>query len=103
MAFRPSFREALEAGETILLNSIGLTNPGIQSALSYLAPQWAEYGTTVLLSLSADSVDQFGEMTAMTRAVSGFQGLELNLSCPISKMAPCRPHCGVDGGGGGGG
>ena len=77
-----SFREALEAGETILLNSIGLTNPGIQPALSYLAPQWAEYGTTVLLSLSADSVDQFGEMTAMAQGVSGFQGVELNLSCP---------------------
>ena len=64
------------------MNSIGLTNPGLQAALSRLAPQWAEYGTTVLLSLSADSVDQFGEMTAMTRAVGGFQGLELNLSCP---------------------
>ena len=77
-----SFRQALEAGETILLNSIGLTNPGIESALSDLAPQWAEYGTTVLLSLSADSVDQFGEMAAMTRGISGFQALELNLSCP---------------------
>ena len=77
-----SFREALEAGETILLNSIGLTNPGIDAALSDLAPRWTGYGTTVLLSLSADSVEQFGEMTAMTRDASGFQGLELNLSCP---------------------
>jgi len=77
-----SFRQAVEAGETILLNSIGLTNPGIEAALSALAPPWAEYGTTVLLSLSADSVEQFGEMTAMTRDTGGFQALELNLSCP---------------------
>ena len=77
-----SFRQALEAGETILLNSIGLTNPGIEAALSDLASQWAGYGTTVLFSLSADSVDQFGEMAAMSRAASGFQALELNLSCP---------------------
>ena len=77
-----SFREAMEAGEFILLNSIGLTNPGIESALEHLTPQWADYGTTVLLSLSADSVAQFGEMTAMTRGVAGFQALELNLSCP---------------------
>ena len=77
-----SFRQALEAGDTNLLNSIGLTNPGIEAALSDFVPQWAGYGTTVLLSLSADSVDQFGEMTVMARAASGFQALELNLSCP---------------------
>ena len=77
-----SFRQALEDGDTILLNSIGLTNPGIEAALSDMTPTWKKYGTTVLLSLSADSVEQFGEMTAMTRDADGFQGLELNLSCP---------------------
>ena len=69
-------------GDTILLNSIGLTNPGIEAALSNLTPIWKEYGTTVLLSLSADSADQFGEMAAMTQDFTGFQALELNLSCP---------------------
>ena len=77
-----SFRQALEDGDTILLNSIGLTNPGIEAALSDLTPIWKEYGTTVLLSLSADSADQFGEMAAMTQDFTGFQALELNLSCP---------------------
>ena len=77
-----SFRQALEDGDTILLNSIGLTNPGIEAALSDLTPIWQGYGTTVLLSLSADSADQFGEMAAMTRDFTGFQALELNLSCP---------------------
>ena len=78
----PSYREAWERGDFIFLNSIGLANPGIESALADLAPQWAKFGTTVLLSLSADSVTQFGDMTAMTRGVAGFQGIELNLSCP---------------------
>ena len=77
-----SFRQAMEAGDHVFLNSIGLTNPGIEDALSQLTPEWANYGTTVLLSLSADSVAQFGEMTAMARGVGGFQALELNLSCP---------------------
>tara|TARA_B100000745_G_scaffold156350_1_gene102428 strand:- start:2909 stop:3532 length:624 start_codon:yes stop_codon:yes gene_type:complete len=36
----------------------------------------------MILSLSADSVSEFGEMTAMTNGVSGFQAIELNLSCP---------------------
>ncbi len=77
-----SFRVAREQGESVLLNSIGLTNPGIEAALKDLAPQWAKWDATVLLSLSADSVDQFGEMAKMTRGVAGFQAIELNLSCP---------------------
>ena len=77
-----SFRQAMEDGDLIFLNSIGLTNPGIEAALEQLTPQWAEYGSTVLLSLSADSVAQFGEMAAMARGVAGFQAVELNLSCP---------------------
>lgn len=77
-----SFREAREAGECIYLNSIGLANPGIEVALAVLAPQWAKWGATVLLSLSADSAAQFGEMAAMAKGVAGFQAIELNLSCP---------------------
>ena len=78
----PSYREALEAGEPILLNSIGLTNPGIEDALNLLAPQWAAWNATVVLSISGESTEQFGEMAAMTRGVDGFQAIELNLSCP---------------------
>jgi dihydroorotate dehydrogenase (NAD+) catalytic subunit len=77
-----SFREGREAGEAIFLNSIGLANPGIDAALTDLAPQWAQWGTNILLSLSAESVAQFGEMAAMTRGIAGFQAIELNLSCP---------------------
>jgi len=77
-----SFREAREAGACIYLNSIGLANPGIEAALTDLAPQWANWGATVVLSLSAESVVQFGEMAAMTQGVGGFQAIELNLSCP---------------------
>jgi dihydroorotate dehydrogenase (NAD+) catalytic subunit len=77
-----SYRQAVEAGECIFLNSIGLTNPGIDAALDQLAPRWAEWGATVILSIAGESVAQFGEMAAMTRGVAGFQALELNLSCP---------------------
>ena len=80
--YPPSYREALEDGESIFLNSIGLTNPGIEAALTTLAPEWSRQDATMILSLSAESVSEFGEMTAMTQGVSGFQALELNLSCP---------------------
>ena len=77
-----SYREGREAGECIYLNSIGLANPGIEAALETLAPQWAEWDATVFLSLSAESVAEFGVMAAMTPGVKGFQAVELNLSCP---------------------
>ena len=80
--YPPSYREASEAGEPIFLNSIGLTNPGIEDALRCLAPQWDTWNATVVLSMSGETVAQFGEMAAMTRGVEGFQAIELNLSCP---------------------
>tara|TARA_B100000315_G_scaffold27478_1_gene23526 strand:+ start:236 stop:1141 length:906 start_codon:yes stop_codon:yes gene_type:complete len=77
-----SYRRAFAAGEFVFLNSVGLANPGIEATLSDAAPQWAELGTTVVLSLASESVEEFGEMTAMTQGVAGFQALEINLSCP---------------------
>ena len=93
--FPESFRLSLEAGESIMLNSIGLANPGIEGALSGLTPQWQQWqqaGTTVLLSLSADSPAQFGEMAALAHGVPGFQAFELNLSCPNIESGALFSH-----------
>ena len=80
--FPSSFREGLAAGETTLLNSIGLTNPGIKAAMSDLAPQWAETGANIVMSMAAESPEQWEEMAAFTVGVAGFSAIELNLSCP---------------------
>ena len=80
--FPESFREGLAAGETTLLNSIGLTNPGIEAAMSDLAPQWAEMDANIVMSMAAESPEQWEEMASFTRGVSGFAAIELNLSCP---------------------
>ena len=77
-----SFRVARENREPVLLNAIGLTNPGIEAGMQELAPQWTQWDATVLLSMSGDSVAQFGEMARMTEGVAGFEAIELNLSCP---------------------
>ena len=77
-----SFRVARENREPVMLNAIGLTNPGIEAGMQELAPQWAQWDATVLLSMSGDSVAQFGEMARMTEGVPGFEAIELNLSCP---------------------
>ena len=80
--FPESFREGLAAGETTLLNSIGLRNPGIEAAMSDMAPQWAEMDANIVMSMAADSPEQWEEMASFTRGVSGFAAIELNLSCP---------------------
>lgn len=80
--FPSSFREALADGETTWLNSIGLTNPGIESAMSDLAPQWVDMAAMVVMSMAAESPEQWEEMASYTRGVPGFAAIELNLSCP---------------------
>ena len=87
-----SYREGREAGQCVYLNSIGLANPGIEGALVNLAPVWAQWNATVILSLSATSVAEFGEMAGMTRRVPGFQALELNLSCPNIESGALFSH-----------
>ena len=77
-----SYRKGWEDGDRLFLNSIGLTNPGIEAAMSDLAPAWAGWNATVLLSFAADSVGQFAEMAGIAQGVPGFQAIELNLSCP---------------------
>lgn len=80
--FPTSFREGLAAGKTTLLNSIGLRNPGIESGLAEMAPQWAEMNANIVMSMAGDSPEQWEEMAAFTSGVAGFAAIELNLSCP---------------------
>ena len=80
--FPSSFREGLAAGETTLLNSVGLTNPGIAAAMSDLAPQWAAMDANIVMSMAAESPEQWEEMASFTVGVAGFAAIELNLSCP---------------------
>ncbi len=80
--FPTSFREGLAVGETTLLNSIGLTNPGIEAAMTDLAPCWATMDANIVMSMAGDSPEQWEEMAAFTSGVAGFAAIELNLSCP---------------------
>ena len=77
-----SYRLAMEQGDTVFLNSVGLTNPGIHTALEEMAPVWAEWDVPVIFSLAGESVHEFGVMAAMADGVTGIAAIELNLSCP---------------------
>lgn len=77
-----SYREAWDAGDLLFLNAIGLTNPGIEAGIRDVAPTWDQWNATCILSFSADTAEQFGEMATMANQGTGFQAIELNLSCP---------------------
>ncbi len=68
--------------ETTLLNSIGLTNPGIEAALREQAPVWAQWEVPIVLSIAGETVEEFGRMASMVGNTPGIKALELNLSCP---------------------
>ena len=80
--FPQSYREAWDCGDQLFLNAIGLTNPGIEAAMQVVTPSWDQWNAKFILSFASDSIEQFGEMAAMTNAGTNFQGIELNLSCP---------------------
>ena len=80
--FPESYRQAWEDGDQLFLNSIGLINPGIETAVREWAPEWAAWNATVFFSFAADSIREFGEMAGYTREAAGLSALEVNLSCP---------------------
>ena len=77
-----SWRKAWPTGESIYLNSVGLTNPGIHAALEEKAPVWATWEVPVILSIAGESISQFGTMASMAEGMPGVSAIELNLSCP---------------------
>ncbi len=64
-----------------MLNSIGLPGGGYRQFLSEVLPVYLEFGAPVVVSVSADTVAQFGEMTEAL-SVPGVAAIELNVSCP---------------------
>ena len=65
-----------------MLNAIGLQNVGVEALIRDLAPVWAAWRVPVIVNVSGDSVEEYGELAARLDGVPGISGLELNISCP---------------------
>ncbi len=71
-----------------MLNSIGLTNPGVNYFLDEELPFLAQFQTPVIVNISANSIDDYVEMTkrVSSHKNSGtVAGIEVNISCPNVK------------------
>jgi dihydroorotate dehydrogenase (NAD+) catalytic subunit len=65
-----------------MLNAIGLQNIGVEALIREVAPVWATWRVPVIVNVSGDSVEEYGELAARLDGVPGVSGLELNISCP---------------------
>jgi dihydroorotate dehydrogenase (NAD+) catalytic subunit len=65
-----------------MLNAIGLQNIGVEALIRDIAPIWAAWRVPVIVNVSGDSVEEYGELAARLDGVPGISGLELNISCP---------------------
>ena len=70
-----------------LLNSIGLQNKGADRFLREDLPKLRHYGLPVIVNISANSVDEYGQLAARLLGSDGGQiaSLEINVSCPNIK------------------
>src|SRR5690625_2821122 len=68
-----------------MINSIGIQSKGLPYYLAHIIPAYKEYDTPLIASISADSVDEFAEMSEIIGDTPGVSGIELNISCPNLK------------------
>ena len=66
-----------------MVNSVGLSGPGIESWLENELPGLADAGATVVVSIWGRSVEAFGKAASMLRGVGPpVVAVEVNVSCP---------------------
>lgn len=68
-----------------MLNSIGLTNPGLEGFIAEKIPALEALDTARIVSIAGTSSDEFAEMAAALCERGGFDALELNVSSPNMK------------------
>lgn len=68
-----------------MLNSIGLTNPGIDAFLREKVPPLAALNTGRVVSIAGTSNEEFAEMARRFNDLEGVDALELNISSPNMK------------------
>ncbi|MGM8366236.1 dihydroorotate dehydrogenase [Virgibacillus sp. W0181] len=68
-----------------MINSIGIQSKGLIYFLDHIVPAYKHYGTPLIASVSADSIDEFAEMSEIIGNTKGVSGIELNISCPNLK------------------
>ncbi len=65
-----------------MINSIGLPNPGLERFVEGDLQELVGLPVPLIVSVMADSAEQFATLIERVAAVPGVAGIELNVSCP---------------------
>ncbi|UCB56748.1 MAG: dihydroorotate dehydrogenase [Candidatus Omnitrophota bacterium] len=65
-----------------MINAIGLENPGLEVFLKEKLPFLQKLGIPVIVSIAAETPEEFSEMAERLSKVKSVSALELNISCP---------------------
>ncbi|MFZ4451533.1 dihydroorotate dehydrogenase [Salibacterium aidingense] len=68
-----------------MINSIGIQSKGLDVYLSKIIPEFSAYDVPLISSISAESIDEFCEMSDVLGNHPDIDALELNISCPNLK------------------
>ena len=68
-----------------MINSIGIQSKGINYYMENVVPFFAQYQSPLISSLSAESVEEFGQIADIVAKNPNVSALELNISCPNLK------------------
>jgi dihydroorotate dehydrogenase (NAD+) catalytic subunit len=64
------------------LNAIGLKNPGIHGLMENVLPVFADSKIPIILSLAADSYEDFIALAQIASRITVIDAIELNFGCP---------------------
>jgi len=65
-----------------VLNAIGFQNIGVKALITEKAPIWADWKVPVIVNITANTIEEFGQLAGMLDIVKGIGGIEVNISCP---------------------
>ncbi|RNF39736.1 dihydroorotate dehydrogenase [Planococcus salinus] len=65
-----------------MINSIGIQSKGLPYYMEHIIPEYAKYDVPLIASISADSIEEFAEMSEIIGKDPAVSAIELNISCP---------------------
>lgn len=68
-----------------MINSIGIQSKGIEYYMEHVIPYYRRYQVPLISSISAESIEEFAEMSGIIAGAKEVAALELNISCPNLK------------------
>ncbi len=68
-----------------MINSIGIQSKGLEYYLNTMIPYYSQYDVPLISSISAESIEEFVEMSKVISSSENVAAIELNISCPNLK------------------